>query len=297
MPFKSASSMLSRRRTAPAKAYFGSSVPHPTFSAEELAPTYHDKPKLGCVHYSRNCKLRHPVSGRLYTCRLCCNQESQMVTKESDLPLDRYQVKEVLCMTCCTLQPASSTCVNPSCPSPKFASYNCGICNLYDSSDKSIYHCPYCNVCRTGQGLGIDYRHCMRCNACFAIDDDEHVCIAQTLEGNCPVCAESMFESTNPLRRVRCGHVLHLSCYNKLVLRGQDMCCPLCKKSMDDMSEHFALLTAAIKAQPMPAGYENARAKIYCQDCQETSETKFHFVGLLCECGSYNTREIQRMGC
>jgi tyrosyl-DNA phosphodiesterase 2 len=45
----------------------------------------------------------------------------------------------------------------------------------------------------------------------------------------------------------------------------------------------------------MPPGYENARAKIYCQDCQTTSETAFHFVGLQCACGSYNTREIQRL--
>ena len=40
----------------------------PLFSAAELAPTYHDGAAgavLGCPHYGRACKLRHPQSGRL----------------------------------------------------------------------------------------------------------------------------------------------------------------------------------------------------------------------------------------
>ena len=135
-----------------------------------------------------------------------------MVYTSSSLDFDRYDVREVYCMPCRTLQPAAPSCANPTC-GEVFAAYNCSICNLYDSSPfKSIYHCPYCNVCRTGKGLGVDFRHCMRCNACVSTSAfDEHVCIAQNLEGNCPVCAESMKESTDPLRGVRCGHVLHVS--------------------------------------------------------------------------------------
>eukprot|EP00588_Corethron_pennatum_P017061 CAMPEP_0194305476 /NCGR_PEP_ID=MMETSP0171-20130528/2905_1 /TAXON_ID=218684 /ORGANISM="Corethron pennatum, Strain L29A3" /LENGTH=766 /DNA_ID=CAMNT_0039057017 /DNA_START=227 /DNA_END=2529 /DNA_ORIENTATION=- len=73
----------------------------PLFSASELAPTYHDGAAggvLGCPHYARGCKLRHPSSGRLYTCRLCCEQDR-------DAPLDRYKVTEVMCMVCGALQP------------------------------------------------------------------------------------------------------------------------------------------------------------------------------------------------
>ena len=47
--------------------------------------------------------------------------------------------------------------------------YYCGVCKLWDNSagkgehaTKSIYHCQYCNVCRVGKGLGIDYKHCMK---------------------------------------------------------------------------------------------------------------------------------------
>eukprot|EP00574_Skeletonema_japonicum_P009829 CAMPEP_0201714722 /NCGR_PEP_ID=MMETSP0593-20130828/1078_1 /ASSEMBLY_ACC=CAM_ASM_000672 /TAXON_ID=267983 /ORGANISM="Skeletonema japonicum, Strain CCMP2506" /LENGTH=690 /DNA_ID=CAMNT_0048204025 /DNA_START=194 /DNA_END=2267 /DNA_ORIENTATION=- len=70
----------------------------PLFSASELAPTYHDggiNHILGCPHYARSCKLRHPTSGRLYTCRLCCEQTREMSTKDKDSPLDRYEVTEV----------------------------------------------------------------------------------------------------------------------------------------------------------------------------------------------------------
>jgi len=272
----------------------------PLFSASELAPTYHDggiHQCLGCPHYARSCKLRHPTSGRLYTCRLCCEQTREMATNNKDSPLDRYEVKEVLCMICGALQPASDKCVNADCSSAgkPFARYSCNICNFYDdSSSKSTYHCPFCNVCRSGQGLGIDYYHCMRCNACVSIKDEHH-CIPQRLQGNCPICHETMFESTEPLRGLRCGHVMHLGCFS-MYMRGQTYTCPLCKKSAEDMSEYFTLLDSAVRMQPMPPAYSETTSNIYCQDCCQMGNVGYHFVGLKCQhCGSYNTRELQRV--
>mmetsp|Transcript_22397 Transcript_22397/g.49762 ORF Transcript_22397/g.49762 Transcript_22397/m.49762 type:complete len:760 (+) Transcript_22397:292-2571(+) len=273
----------------------------PLFSASELAPTYHDggiNRTLGCPHYARSCKLRHPTSGKLYTCRLCCEQHREMTTESAnrEVPLDRYEVKEILCMICNTLQPAGEKCCNPACGSNNklFAKYSCQICHLYDDSDKSIYHCPFCNVCRKGRGLGIDFKHCMRCNACVSMDE-EHVCIPQSLQGNCPICHESMFESTQPLRRLKCGHVMHLSCFTTYAASG-NYTCPLCKKSVDDMSEYFALLDSAVRMQPMPLQYVDQSSNIYCQDCGKMGNVSYHFVGLKCQhCGSYNTRELQRV--
>jgi len=269
----------------------------PLFSASELAPTFHDGANgavLGCPHYARSCKVRHPSSGRLYTCRLCCEQEREMPLRDQDSPLDRFKVEEVLCMRCGTLQPSSNRCVNSKCGKP-FANYVCKICNLFDDGQhKSIYHCPFCNVCRSGLGLGIDFRHCMRCNACVSLKDNNHVCITQRLQGNCPICHESMFESTEPLRGLKCGHVMHLSCFN-LYMRSQTYTCPLCKKSVDDMKEYFSQLDAAIRMQPMPPAYANVTSKIHCQDCGKLGEVNYHFVGCKCTfCGSYNTRELER---
>jgi len=271
----------------------------PLFSASELAPTYHDggiNHILGCPHYARSCKLRHPTSGRLYTCRLCCEQTREMATKDKDSPLDRYEVTEILCMKCGALQPAGDKCVNQECPSgaKPFARYSCNICHFYDDSpNKSIYHCPFCNVCRSGKGLGLDYRHCMRCNACVSLTDDHH-CIPQRLQGNCPICHESMFQSTEPLRGLKCGHVMHLACFTNM--RGHSYTCPLCKKSAEDMSEYFALLDSAIRMQPMPPAYAATTSNIYCQDCGKMGNIQYHFVGLKCQhCQSYNTRELQRV--
>lgn len=156
-----------------------------------------------------------------------------MSTQDKDSPLDRYEVNEILCMRCNALQPASDKCINPECESrgKPFSRYTCKICNFYDDTpNKAIYHCPFCNVCRSGQGLGIDYRHCMRkstrgillsqyidnilmfaiivqkgCNACVSMTDEHH-CIPQSLQGNCPICHESMFQSTEPLKGLKCGH-------------------------------------------------------------------------------------------
>ena len=271
----------------------------PLFSPAELAPTYNDGATgavLGCPHYARAVKLRHPSSGRLYTCRLCCEQEREMPMKDQDSNLDRYNVTEVLCMPCGALQPAGEKCRNPKCEfsDQPFAKYFCKICNLYDDNpDKNIYHCPFCNVCRAGKGLGIDFRHCMRCNACVPLSED-HQCIPQRLQGNCPICHESVFQSTQPLRGLKCGHVMHLSCFLQY-RRGNAYTCPLCKKSAEDMSEYFALLDAAVRMQPMPAAYAEVMSNIYCQDCCKSGPVSYHFVGCKCaHCGSYNTRELSR---
>ena len=104
-----------------------------------------------------------------------------------------------------------------------------------------------------------------------------------------------MFESTEPLRGLRCGHVMHLNCYNRMYMRGQNQTCPLCKKSIDDMKDHFSLLDSAVRMQPMPQAYANTKSNIYCQDCNKSGCVQYHFVGLKCEfCGSYNTRELER---
>ena len=217
----------------------------PQFTISELTPTYHFNDTknclvLGCQHYMRECKLRHPETGELYTCRLCCEEIRQSTRYRNEIPphLDRYKVSEVLCMKCGSLQPAGKSCVNTDCEShtKSFAKYSCSICNLYDDSGTDIYHCPFCNVCRKGKGLGKDFRHCMRCNACVAIGE-EHKCIQQRLQGNCPICHDPMFESTEPLRGLKCGHVMHLSCFNEYISRSTlgRVTCPLCKLSFENM--------------------------------------------------------------
>lgn len=100
---------------------------------------------LGCAHYQRNCALVAPCCGGVYVCRLCHDAEQ-------DHKLDRTTVQEIVCMVCNVRQPVSNQCTDCGIT---FAKYHCSICRLYDNHpDKEIYHCPFCNVCRRGKGLG-----------------------------------------------------------------------------------------------------------------------------------------------
>ena len=79
------------------------------------------------------------------------------------------------------------------------ARYFCSICHLYDDEEgRSIYHCPFCNLCRVGRGLGMDACHCMECNACMHLSEfPGHTCRDVS---TCPVCTEYLFDSRQPYR-------------------------------------------------------------------------------------------------
>jgi len=210
----------------------------PSFRTSELRPTFHKSSKLGCSHYARSCKLRHPSNGRLYTCRMCCEIGINSLDECRSPPLDRFAVTEVLCMKCNTLQPSGLKCINPECVSKgtPFARYACTECNLFDDDEKKdIYHCPHCNVCRIGKGLGIDYKHCMECDACVAIEDFEnHTCVSRRLKCNCPLCGTgpALSHSTEPIQSMSCGHSFHTSCFNLFshLRHSNIMRCPICRK-------------------------------------------------------------------
>mmetsp|Transcript_7936 Transcript_7936/g.23642 ORF Transcript_7936/g.23642 Transcript_7936/m.23642 type:complete len:430 (-) Transcript_7936:24-1313(-) len=101
------------------------------------------------------------------------------------------------------------------------------------------YHCPYCNECRPGRGLGIDAFHCMRCNTCIPSPNGRassreprflHVCgdapqpyeVPETGEAPalkaivsraaCACCGRDVFEALELLDALPCGHVTHARC-------------------------------------------------------------------------------------
>lgn len=102
------------------------------------------------------------------------------------------------------------------------------------------YHCPYCDTCKPGRGLGIDAFHCMKCNQCIrapkgrACSRDPpfvHVCPAdanpapyevsprsvgdepphKVTEG-CARCGRCVFASLELLDALPCGCVVHARC-------------------------------------------------------------------------------------
>jgi uncharacterized CHY-type Zn-finger protein len=108
-------------------------------------------PVLGCKHYKRNVKLQCSTCDRWYTCRLCHDEVEDHV-------LIRHETKNMLCMLCGCAQKAGEFCVECG---ERTAWYYCGVCKLWDNdSNKSIYHCSDCGICRKGRGLGKDFFHC-----------------------------------------------------------------------------------------------------------------------------------------
>lgn len=242
---------------------------------------------LGCEHYRRNVKLQCATCGRWYTCRFCHD-------KIENHPLVRKDTKNMLCMFCGNAQRAGETCV--AC-GESASLYYCQTCKLWDNDpDKNIYHCSDCGICRIGRGLGKDFFHCKKCCACLAISiEQDHKCIERSLDCDCPICGEYMFNSTRPVCFMKCGHAIHRVCWDEHIKTAYK--CPICSKSVVNMETQFRNLDIAIRTQPMPEKFRDTRAFVHCNDCSTKTTVKYHWLGLKCAvCHSYNTSEIQILG-
>lgn len=257
---------------------------------EEAIRTWHNEAlgQLGCEHYQRKCHISAPCCGEFFCCRFCHNENC-------DHEIDRTTIDTVRCMDCAHVQPISEECEKCSL---KFARYYCKECRFFDDKEgKSIYHCDKCKICRIGEGIGIDYFHCDRCNACMSMTLKEHKCVERSLESDCPVCSEYLFTSTIPVMFLPCGHCIHVACYESYT--QTNFTCPLCCKSLGDMSNYFSRIDEMLAAETMPEEYRGLRSLIFCSDCETRSIAPFHFVYHKCSgpggCGSYNTKVLEEL--
>lgn len=243
-----------------------------------------DKSSYGCEHYKRNCKLLSACCGLLFTCRFCHD-------KVSDHSMDRQATKEMMCMKCLKIQPVAQYCITPSCNNFMIARYYCSICKFFDDDKRDIYHCPYCNICRVGKGLGIDYFHCMTCNACMYKSLKVHKCREKGLESNCPICHDFLFTSKAPVKALSCGHFMHSACFQAYTCNHYT--CPMCYKSLGDMSVYFGMLDALLAGEELPDEYKDRKQDILCNDCEQKGTAPFHWLYHKCgKCGSYSTRVL-----
>ncbi|KAJ3670660.1 hypothetical protein LUZ60_008086 [Juncus effusus] len=250
------------------------------------SPSYRDPQNgiFGCEHYKRNCKLVALCCDKLFVCRFCHD-------KVSDHTMDRKAVREMMCMKCLKVQPISPNCSTPSCNGFSMAKYYCNICKLFDD-DRNIYHCPFCNLCRLGRGLGIDFFHCMKCNCCLGLKLVDHKCRERMLETNCPICCDFLFTSSAAMRALPCGHFMHSACFQAYT--SVHYTCPICCKSLGDMTVYFGMLDALLASEQLPEEYINKCQDILCNDCDKKGRSRFHWLYHKCGfCGSYNTRVIK----
>jgi len=242
--------------------------------------------RLGCKHYRRGSALVFPCCNQVFTCRHCHDEAC-------DHEADRYAVQEMVCMHCGERQPPEKQC--RSCQR-ELGSYFCKICRFTDD-DKSnhTYHCPYCNVCRRGRGLGIDFYHCMKTNQCLSLELSvpDSARERPNLEGCCPICHDKL-DSTRSLKELPCGHLLHSDCFKCYVEHGSYKC-PVCSKSIGNMTIFWRMLDAKLAGEvgQMPPEDANRTSRILCNDCGEKSTAPFHYVYHKClPCGSYNTQAL-----
>ena len=248
--------------------------------AKTVLHTHQHDGKYGCEHYERGALMKTECCDEFVTCRQCHdNAHSHQ--------MDRFTVKEILCMYCDTIQPPSKECI--ACHTV-LGTYYCDICHLWDSNSRLKYHCDDCGICRAGNRD--DYYHCETCDTCLSLTmKGNHPCLEKTSHSDCPICNELLFSSTKPLTLMKCGHAIHVHCLNSYLANNYQ--CPCCLSSVADMTEFFNRMDVMIEEHKMPEEYKHMKAEILCNDCHLKEKMPYHLVGHKCtSCKSWNTRVI-----
>ncbi|XP_072966663.1 probable E3 ubiquitin-protein ligase RZFP34 [Typha angustifolia] len=247
--------------------------------------------QYGCMHYRRRCRIRAPCCNEIFDCRHCHNEAKNSIDvdwmKRHDLP--RHDLQQVICSLCGTEQEVRQVCINCG---VCMGRYFCETCKLFDDDIlKQQYHCNYCKICRIGGRE--NFFHCYKCGCCYSIKlKNSHACVEGAMHHDCPVCFEYLFDSRTDVSVLPCGHTIHVHCLKEMQKHLQ-YACPLCSKSVCDMSKVWWKLDMEIAATPMPASSQNKMVRILCNDCGANSQVQFHVVAQKCRyCKSYNTRQI-----
>ncbi|KAA8532686.1 hypothetical protein F0562_032719 [Nyssa sinensis] len=191
--------------------------------------------------------------------------------KVSDHSMDRKATSEMMCMRCLQIQAIGPICKTPSCNELLLAKYYCSVCKFFDD-ERTVYHCPFCNLCRVGNGLGVDFFHCMTCNCCLGMKLVDHKCREKSLETNCPICCDFLFTSSATVRALPCGHFMHSACFQAYTCTHY--ICPICSKSLGDMAVYFGMLDALLASEDLPEEYRDRCQDILCNDCEKKGTSR-----------------------
>ncbi|GJS87984.1 RNA-directed DNA polymerase, eukaryota, reverse transcriptase zinc-binding domain protein [Tanacetum coccineum] len=142
---------------------------------------------------------------------------------------------------------------------------NCGVCmgNYYcqkckffdDAVSKNQYHCDQCGICRTGGEE--NFFHCDKCGCCYSRKiKDTHVCVERAMHHDCPICSEFLFDTLKDLTILPCGHTMHFACLKEMEQHHR-YSCPVCSKSICDLSDVWEKLDHEIGVTPMPQTFKN----------------------------------------
>ncbi|KAL0330780.1 UNVERIFIED_CONTAM: putative E3 ubiquitin-protein ligase RZFP34 [Sesamum angustifolium] len=211
--------------------------------------------KYGCSHYRRRCQIRAPCCNEIFDCRHCHNEAKNNICVDQQLRHDvpRHLIEKVICSLCDTEQEVQQVCTNCG---VCMARYYCAICKLFDDdTSKEQYHCNGCGICRIGGSK--NFFHCDKCGCCYSVLlKSSHPCVERAMHQDCPVCFEYLFDSRNDVIAMPCGHTIHKTCLVEMQ-EHYKYACPICSKSVCDMSKVWEKFDLEIAATPMPTYYEN----------------------------------------
>ncbi|KAE9452270.1 hypothetical protein C3L33_15830, partial [Rhododendron williamsianum] len=240
------------------------------------------------------------------SCSLLTNLNGINVDQKHRHDIPRHLVQQVICSLCGTEQEVSHdlvwfgksvsvvACVWED-TSVRLASC---LMTIYQRSSIIAMDVAYAGL--AGGRISSIAINAVRC--CYSVLlKNCHPCVEGAMHHDCPVCFEVicqkavqyLFESRNDVIVMPCGHTIHKSCLKEMQEHYQ-YACPLCSKSVCDMSKVWEKFDVEIAATPMPELYQNKMVWILCNDCGSTSEVQFHIVGQKCpNCKSYNTRQTR----
>ena len=236
-----------------------------------------------CTHYENNIQVYAKCCNKYYDCHLCHNEENNH-------KFNRYSLNKIKCTDCSTENNLGNTCIECK---VTFAKNHCNVCNIWCSKLNNMYHCNDCGICRMGKKE--DFFHCNKCNMCLSVNcKDSHNCGNISMDEDCPICLDKIFNSGKDIILLKCSHLIHDLCL-KAHIKSCDQNdkiagCTLCKKSVVKFSSYESKFDKYIQNYPMPDHYKNWTTDILCNDCCVKSNVKYHSKHHKCiGCKSYNT--------
>lgn len=236
----------------------------------------------GCIHYIKNCKIKAPCCNEYFTCRRCHDDN-----KVNDHKINRCMITEMVCFYCFTSQSISNECIHCK---KQMANYYCNVCKFFDGdTNKKIWHCDKCNVCRGlgGNNHNVKHEHCDLCNTCMDVNHTYH----SNINCNCSICNENLSNSIKTVISPEpCHHIIHADCFEEYIRKGNYKC-PVCSKtySLLDMTNYWHIIDNEIEEHPMPEEYQYD-VEFLCNDCNIKDMGPFNIFGYKCKkCHGYNT--------
>ncbi|KAF3453966.1 hypothetical protein FNV43_RR04408 [Rhamnella rubrinervis] len=217
-----------------------------------------------CSHYRRKCKIRAPCCNEIFDCRHCHNEvKNSLETNPIDRhDVPRHEVEKVICSYVKQSKMYSNTALAVEFAwENTFAVYASSLMTIFQKISTTVTSVEYAEP--AARKISSIAKHVF------------------------------LFDSMKEITVLPCGHTIHFECVKEMRLHLR-YSCPVCSKSMYDMSKLWKKLDEAVASTPMPEIYKNKMVWILCNDCGAKSKVNFNIVAHKClSCVSYNTRQIQ----